>query len=383
MGPDSQTKEGNLIIEGVLRLGQYASAPSGTEGALYFNTSEKKMKVYSNTAWGDLGGGWDGVLPNYTTAQKNALSLADGLIVYNTTDKTVQIYASGVWTNIGGKLSSGVLCSLDGDCDSTHCIDGVCCDTGCDGNCNRCNIAGSEGICTDTNSDCTGNCDICSSGNCEADVTLCTGNCDVCPEVSATEFNCAASNSLCSNSVSSCYCSGSGTAFNCQLCPDTYGVCGYPTCGTYTCGNTAYNDGTNCGTNKWCYSASCLVSYCDEDNDGHYTTSAAQCPSGRFQSTIGDDCNDSCATCYPGSTSWTMCADGLDQDCDGSVDETSGTSAASFSCCAVGGNCACGNTSTCCPNTIPCSWYESHSIGATCQTSWVYINFNCRGNKLQ
>jgi len=56
---DPQTKTGNLIIEGVLRLGQFttANAPSGVEGALYYDTTEKKIKVYSNTTWSDLGGG--------------------------------------------------------------------------------------------------------------------------------------------------------------------------------------------------------------------------------------------------------------------------------------------------------------------------------------
>ena len=59
MSSDPQTKTGNLIIEGVLRLGQFttANAPSGAEGALYYNTTEKKTKIYSNAAWGDLGGG--------------------------------------------------------------------------------------------------------------------------------------------------------------------------------------------------------------------------------------------------------------------------------------------------------------------------------------
>jgi len=98
-------------------------------------------------SWQTAGGGWDGILPNYTTAQRNALSLADGLIVYNTTDKTVQICVSGVWTNIGGKLSLGILCNLDGDCDSTHCIDGVCCDTACSGTvCQTCGALSSAGI---------------------------------------------------------------------------------------------------------------------------------------------------------------------------------------------------------------------------------------------
>ncbi len=305
MGSIEQTKTGNLIIEGVLRLGQFttANAPSGTEGALYYDTTENTTKLYSDSAWGDLGGGWDGILPNYTTTQRNALSLTDGLIVFNTTDNAVQIYASEVWRNVGGKLSSGITCSLDGDCDSTHCVDGVCCATTCDGNCNRCNVAGSEGTCTDTNSDCTGNCDVCSSGNCEASVSLCTGNCDQCTgsgteyncsanvalctgncdqctgsgtsyncsanaslctgncdicSGSGTAYNCAASAALCSNTTASCNCSGSGTVFNCQSCPDTYGVCGHPTCSSYTCGN-AYSNGVACSTCHTCSSGSCTA----------------------------------------------------------------------------------------------------------------------------
>ena len=47
MGSLEQTKTGNLIIEGVLRLGQFttANAPSGTEGALYFDTTENTTKL--------------------------------------------------------------------------------------------------------------------------------------------------------------------------------------------------------------------------------------------------------------------------------------------------------------------------------------------------
>jgi len=61
--------------------------------------------------------------------------------------------------------------------------------------------------------------------------------------------------------------------------------------------------------------------YCDEDGDGHYTGTLVDCPSGGTSATAGDDCNDSCATCYPGSTAYTTSPDGLDQDCDGTVDE--------------------------------------------------------------
>ena len=303
MGSLEQTKTGNLIIEGVLRLGQFttANAPSGTEGALYFDTTDNTTKLYSSAAWADLAGGWDGILPNYTTVQRNALSLADGLIVYNTTENAVQIYVSGVWQNVGAKGADGSICSSDAACDSTNCVDGYCCNNICTGNCNRCNVAGSEGICTDTNSDCTGNCDICSSGNCASNVALCTGNCDTCSgsgtayscaaveatctgncdtcsgsgtayscaasaglctgdcdicSGSGTAYSCAASNALCANSPASCACSGSGTVFNCSSCPDTYGLCGYPTCSSYTCGNVP-ESGAACATCKTCSSGTC------------------------------------------------------------------------------------------------------------------------------
>ena len=307
VGSLEQTKTGNLIIEGVLRLGQFATAPPGTEGALYFNTAEKKTKVYSNTAWGDLGGGAEpGQLPTYTTAERDALSPSAGLMIYNTDYDQVQTYTQTAWSGITGSKDLGIECASAMDCASGFCVDSVCCDTSldnCSGNCRRCNVAGSMGVCIDVDSDCTGNCDVCTSGNCAASASLCTGNCDQCTgsgtayscsanasvctgncvtcsgsgtaysctaveatctgncdvcSGSGTAYNCAASNALCSNTTSSCNCSGSGTAFNCSTCPDTYGLCGHPTCSSYTCGQ-AYDNGAACSTCHTCSSGSCTV----------------------------------------------------------------------------------------------------------------------------
>ena len=71
--------------------------------------------------------------------------------------------------------------------------------------------------------------------------------------------------------------------------------------------------------------------YCDKDGDGHISKT----PSGKIcenenvpegcQLSPGDDCDDSCSSCYPGSTAYTYCPDGKDQDCDSSVDEVIGT----------------------------------------------------------
>jgi hypothetical protein len=74
--------------------------------------------------------------------------------------------------------------------------------------------------------------------------------------------------------------------------------------------------------------------YTDSDDDGYEqngtTTSlesGAACPAGFIETpTAGADCNDDCSTCYPGSTSYTTSVDGLDQDCDSTIDENHGTS---------------------------------------------------------
>ena len=141
VGSTEQTKAGNLIIGGSLTTGSFTMlAGAGENKVLTTNAS-------GVATWQTAGGGWDGILPNYTTPQRNALSLVDGLIVYNTTDNAVQIYKSGAWANVGAKLSLAATCSLDGDCDSTHCVDGVCCDTVCSGTiCQTCGLLSSNGL---------------------------------------------------------------------------------------------------------------------------------------------------------------------------------------------------------------------------------------------
>jgi len=55
-GPDPQTKAGNLIIGGLLKIGQYSSAPTGSTGALYYDTTANEFKGYKSTGWASLGG---------------------------------------------------------------------------------------------------------------------------------------------------------------------------------------------------------------------------------------------------------------------------------------------------------------------------------------
>ncbi len=46
-----------LDVAGVLRIGRFSTAPSGANGALYYDTTENKFKGYQGGTWSDLGGG--------------------------------------------------------------------------------------------------------------------------------------------------------------------------------------------------------------------------------------------------------------------------------------------------------------------------------------
>jgi len=258
VGPDPQTKEGSLTIGGTLRLGQFATAPSGTEGALYFNTTDKKTKVYSNAVWGDLGGGAvPGLLPNYTTAQRDALSPTTGQQIYNTTENKVQVYGSGVWIAVSAKLTLASTCTLDGDCDSANCVDGVCCNTVCSGTvCQTCGLLSSAG---------KGYCGYVNNSSQDPRNTCTTAsvpNADSCkgPNCSGTAYSCGylsgeASQPTCKTCTGSSYnpaniANASQDAQGTNLCTATHyrcdgnGNCTAPPSTTTTC--------VGKGNNSWC-----------------------------------------------------------------------------------------------------------------------------------
>jgi alpha-tubulin suppressor-like RCC1 family protein len=48
----------------------------------------------------------------------------------------------------GGLVTLGEACSDSAECESGQCVDGVCCNAACDGQCEACDVAGSEGTCS-------------------------------------------------------------------------------------------------------------------------------------------------------------------------------------------------------------------------------------------
>ncbi|WP_437600411.1 hypothetical protein [Sorangium sp. So ce590] len=89
------------------------------------------------------------------------------------------------------KAANGEECTDAADCGSGSCVDGVCCDTGCDSACQACNVEGSEGTCSNVplggedGADCSdvnvcdgqGACKRAAGERCDEDGECASGNC--------------------------------------------------------------------------------------------------------------------------------------------------------------------------------------------------------------
>src|SRR5690606_29232871 len=84
-------------------------------------------------------------------------------------------YCAGA--NCQPKQANGSSCSSDAQCNSGFCVDGVCCNTACNGACDACNLTGNVGTCSF--SPATTVCRA-SAGPCDA-IETCSGTSAACP----------------------------------------------------------------------------------------------------------------------------------------------------------------------------------------------------------
>ena len=187
-----------------------------------------------------------------------------------------------------GRLPNGMSCTTANQCLSGNCVDGVCCNTACNGQCEACDSTGSAGTCTPTMGAPHGTRPAC------AGMAPCAGTCD-----GTSRTNCAYPGSSTECRAASC---ADGTANSRATC-DGNGGCGVPTatmCRPYTC------DGTACRSS--CTSASdcidgfrCEMGRCvPRGNLGTPCTSDAQCTMGAVCANgvcCNRACNGACESC--------------------------------------------------------------------------------------
>jgi hypothetical protein len=245
--------------------------------------------------------------------------------------------------------AQGVTCAANADCASGFCVDGVCCNTACNGTCEACSevkTGQADGTCasvldgTDPGADCPGayacvhggcavTCGGCSDTmNCTSDGYCVAGQCLVKKANGLTPDTCGATtcasgvvsngiccSSTCSGACESCLAAETGTTQG--TCapipaggPDPEGTCsagfacnGHGACAT-SC--TGCSDTTDCIQGYYCSGSTCLTTTANGATIG--SCGARQCTSGSAYGPDGGgiccdaDCNAKCESCLGSQT---------------------------------------------------------------------------------
>ncbi|MEL6339931.1 MAG: MopE-related protein [Myxococcota bacterium] len=220
------------------------------------------------------------------------------------------------------KNRNGVACSSNGECLSGNCADGFCCNNACNGSCNACDLAGSEGTCGNSTRGTAGD-PACSDG------LLCDGSGSGCPS------GCGGDDALCAGGF---FCDG-------NVCRAEQGV------------------GAACGADAECISGFCVEGVCCDRRCGGPCES---CLASRKES----GGNGLCGIVSDGAEGAPECADNLRCDgsnascptsCNGEPDCDSGFGCLSGVCvakiadggaCSMGSECSSGHCvdGVCCEN---------------------------------
>ena len=286
----------------------------------------------------------------------------------------------------------GLGCSSGSQCPSGFCVNGICCDTACNGGCGACNLAGSLGTCTalSNGTSCrssAGPCDVAeacngSSLNCPSDAfaptsTVCRSAADVCDLAENCPGNAAA-------------CPADAKKFNGTACTDDNNPCTTDLCNgtSNACQHAAGNAGTQC-----------RIAAGDCDLAATCTGSSATCPANPFKPSstvcrdiagecdVAEHCTGSSANCPTDikKSSGTACTDD-NNVC--TTDTCNGTSAlcqhpagnAGTQCRTATADCdlpaTCTGSSTTCPaNPFKPSSAVCRGVGGQCD-----VAENCTGS---
>jgi hypothetical protein len=186
------------------------------------------------------------------------------------------------------KKSKGISCSASSDCNTGFCVDGVCCESSCDGQCEACDAAGALGTCQaitgaphNARVECNGAGDTC-GGTCDGQVRTACGY----PTASTS---CRAASCTAGTAMVAAACDGNGG------CPALQ----QQDCGTYACGATACHG--DCTTDSDCAGTSyCAAGVCvTKKVAGASCGVADQCGSGFCADGVccNAACNGQCEAC--------------------------------------------------------------------------------------
>jgi MYXO-CTERM domain-containing protein len=179
------------------------------------------------------------------------------------------------------KVADGTTCSDDRQCGSGHCTDGFCCNSACGGQCQACDVSGSEGKCTAVKGPPHKGREACVS-----DGSACAGSCDG-TNVTACSYpaaGVACRDPSCANDIATlgAQCTGTG------VCPpEQQQACAPGKCAGVLCDGGCLADG-DCSLTEYCSAGTCAPKI----DNGQKCAASDQCTSGACVD--GYCCNSSC-----------------------------------------------------------------------------------------
>ena len=268
-----------------------ASAPPARQGhSLTYDTARERVVLFGGTAAGsnalDDTWEWDG--SDWVERRPTAVPSArqGHALTYDGTRGRVVL--------VGGIASARLLddtweyhafgnaCSTDDECNTGHCVDGVCCDRACDGQCEACDIEGSVGTCSlvtsgqphGTRDACTG------SGTCQG---ACDGSSATACAYPGNDVSCGEDFCEGGKEIHNPVCDGAGA------CVASNEVdCGLYACGTTECLTMCTSD-DDCAGGASCVSGSCELADSDAGTDGGDEIDGGSDTEGGDEVDAGDD----------------------------------------------------------------------------------------------
>ncbi|MGE3635595.1 MAG: hypothetical protein AB7P00_37165, partial [Sandaracinaceae bacterium] len=161
-------------------------------------------------------------------------------------------------------LSNGSACTSDEACQTGECVDGVCCDTACTGQCEACNVVGTVGSCRPVAGAPRGG-----RAPCASDGTVCAGSCDGTMRTAcaypSTAISCRSSSCTSELLTEAATCEGDGTCGALTLTPCSPFRCDGAACGTGCTSNADCVTGAFCNASGVCQGQLPIAASCTTD----------------------------------------------------------------------------------------------------------------------
>ncbi len=249
--------------------------------------------------------------------------------------------------------SNGTACTAGGQCGSGNCVDGVCCNSTCTGQCQACALPGLVGTCSPVTGAPVGR------AACTSDTTACGGACNGVQTATCTYptgNSCRSASCTAGTQTLAASCNGTGS------CPAAV----TSACNPYLCGATACQTScsvdTNCMNGYYCAAGLCKVKLVQ----GAACTANNQCGTGQCVDGYCCDgaCGDQCEACNVAGHL-------------GSCTPVSGPPHGARAACATDGT-ACGGS---CDgtNASACSYSTASCRAASCSAGTATLAASCDG----